>query len=336
MAKRDIIVVGGSMGSGPVLKALLGGLPADLPASLFITTHIPSTHASYLPEMLQSGSAIPVVRAVDGQPIEQGRAYVAAPDRHLLLVNGTIHLGAGPRENMVRPAIDPMFRSAALSYGPRAVGVVLTGLLNDGASGLTAIKQVGGAAVVQHPVDAQADEMPRAALEAVDADHVAPARDLAGLLSILATSDAGPSSPPSEHLAMEVAIAAGARLGTATLSQFAELSGITCPDCSGVLSEVRGEKPLRFRCQIGHAMTAEVVAAQRGGVDEAIRIALRVMEERVDLVARMARDARNSGRVAVAELYDQRLGEYQHYAATLREAAITTLRASRPPYEQPD
>ncbi|MBV9529338.1 chemotaxis protein CheB, partial [Sphingomonas sp.] len=179
MAKRDIIAIGGSAGSGPVLRRIVSELPEDLSASVFVATHVPSQSAGYLAGVLASASAIPVSEAVDGQPIEQGHIYVAAPDRHLLLIDGTIRLGEGPRENMVRPAIDPLFRSAALSYGPRAVGVVLTGMLNDGASGLHAIKSVGGTAIVQHPLDAEADQMPLAALEATDADHVASSADLA-------------------------------------------------------------------------------------------------------------------------------------------------------------
>ena len=126
MAKRDIFVVGGSAGSSEPLRTLVTGLPKDFPGSLFITTHIPSTHESYLPDLLGSAAQIQVRAAVDGEPIEPGRAYVAARDRHLLLIDSTIRLGVGPRENMARPSIDPMFRSAALSYGPRATGVIVS------------------------------------------------------------------------------------------------------------------------------------------------------------------------------------------------------------------
>ncbi len=326
---KDIIAVGGSTGSNAVLREMLRQLPTDLPASIFITTHIPSHSPSLLAEVLQGNAAIPVRQAVDGQPVERGQAYVAAPDRHLLLIDGTIRLGAGPRENMVRPSIDPLFRSAALSYGPRVIGVVLTGMLNDGASGLHAIKSMGGTAVVQHPIDAEADQMPLAALEAVEVDHVAPAADLGKLLGELAGSKAGSPSAPSDALRLEVEIAAGARLGSENLLRFATPSPLSCPDCAGVLSEVNGARPLRFRCQIGHAYTAEAYASNSQEVDEAIRVALRVMEERVTLVQRMALDARQTGRTAVAELYETRAEEYRRYASTLREAAISSLRDGR-------
>ncbi|WP_102960837.1 chemotaxis protein CheB [Mangrovicella endophytica] len=325
-AKRDIIAIGGSTGSGAVLKKLVAALPGDLEASIFVSTHIPPSGANFLSDILSSNAHLPVSQAIDGQPIERGCIYVAAPDRHLLVTGETIRLGLGPRENMARPAIDPLFRSAALAFGSRAVGVVLTGLLNDGASGLSAIKACGGTTVVQHPLDAEADEMPLAALEATHVDYVASADDLAGTLAEVIRSDAGPSQPPSDTLRLEVEIAAGARLGSAHLLELAQPSALSCPDCNGVLSEVRGSRPLRYRCQIGHGFTAEFLASRIDDVDEAIRVAMRIMEERVTLVERMARDARESGRSAVADLYESRAKEYQRYATTLRDAAVSSLR----------
>ena len=334
IGKKDIVVIGGSAGSSAVLKRLLGDLPRDLPASVFVSTHIPTHATNFLAEMLDVGASMPVSRAVHGQPIERGHVYVAAPDRHLLLIDGTIRLGEGPRENMARPSIDPLFRSAALSYGPRAVGVVLTGMLNDGAAGLHAIKACGGTAVVQHPLDAEADQMPLSALEATDVDHVVSAAALGSLLASIVQSDAGAAIIPSDDLWLEVEIAAGVRLGSLNLRQIATPSPLSCPDCHGVLSEVNGSRPLRYRCQIGHAHTAESLAANIDEVDDAIRVAMRVMEERVTLVERMALDARQTGRIAVAELYDARGDEYRRYATTLRDAAVSALRLGRPPRER--
>lgn len=331
---KDIIAIGGSAGSSVGLKKLLGDLPGDLPASVFVSTHIPAHSPSLLAEVLGNKANLPVAQALDGQPVEKGRVYVAAPDRHLLLVDGTIRLGAGPRENMVRPSIDPFFRSAALSYGSRVIGVVLSGMLNDGAAGLHAIKGRGGTAVVQHPLDAEADQMPLAALEATEVDHVASAADLGPLLATLAQSPAGPSRASDECLELEVEIATGARLGSDRLNRMASPSPLSCPDCHGVLSEVNNGRPLRYRCQIGHAYTAETLAAHIDEVDEAIRVAMRVMEERVTLVERMALDARQTGRTAVAELYEARAEEYRRYAVTLRDAAVTSLRSGRAPRGQ--
>jgi two-component system chemotaxis response regulator CheB len=176
--------------------------------------------------------------------------------------------------------------------------------------------------------------MPRAALEAVNADHVARADEVADLLRDLVREDASPSVPPSDELVFEVEVAAGAPIGSRQLRAFATAAPLTCPECQGVLSEMHGSKPLRFRCQIGHGYTAEALAAQTRGVDEAIRVAMRVMEERVELVSRMARDARATGRLAVAELYEHRAEEYARHAQTLRDAALLNIRM-RGPSEDP-
>jgi len=169
--------------------------------------------------------------------------------------------------------------------------------------------------------------MPLAALQAVNADEVASAHDLAGLISEVVSRDVGPANRCPESLALEVEIAAGARLGADALTKIADPKALTCPECQGVLSEVRGERPLRYRCQIGHAQTAEVLEALNGSVGDALRIALRVMEERVTLVTRMANDARDTGRSAVAELYEARAKEFERYATILRDAAVGTSRS---------
>ncbi|WP_424813178.1 chemotaxis protein CheB [Roseococcus sp. YIM B11640] len=330
MALKDIVAIGGSLGSSSVIKRILGELPSDFPAAVLIATHMPGSGAGYLAEALAGHSALPVCEAVDGQPIEHGHVYVAAPDRHLLLAGGTILLGTGPRENMARPAIDALFRSAALNFGPRVVGLVLSGLLNDGASGLHAIKAMGGTTIVQHPLDSEASEMPAAALQVVDADHVGRIAELSGLLRQSAGQEAGPAPSPTPELELEVSIAAGRRLGSVELRRLADPVPLVCPHCQGVLSQIKDSKPLRFRCQIGHAFTAEaVMASAESGVGEALRIAMRLMEERAELVSRMARDARESGRPAVAELYEARFAEYSSYAATLRRAATVDLIATR-------
>lgn len=326
---KDIVVIGGSTGSQPVLQQILSDLSPQTPASIFIATHLHYKSPGYLPEILARVGPLPVSQAIDGQPIEKGHVYVAAPDRHLLVVDGTMRLGDGPRENMTRPAIDPLFRSAALSYGSRAIGLVLSGMLNDGASGLSAIKACGGTTVVQHPLDALADQMPRAALEVVDADEVASASDLGALLNRLIGSEAGKAVTCPDMVALEVEIAAGSRLGSEKLRKIADPSPMSCPDCHGVLSEMRDQQPLRYRCQTGHAVTAEIMSARADEFEEAMRIALRVMEERVSLVTRMAEDARQTGRTAVAELYDSRAEDYARYATVLRRAAIGAVRPDR-------
>jgi two-component system chemotaxis response regulator CheB len=235
-------------------------------------------------------------------------------------------LGSGPRENMVRPSIDALFRSAALQYGPRVIGVVLSGLLSDGAAGLNAIKRCGGIAVVQDPADAIADEMPSRALEATTVDLCVPGARLGDVLSELARERAGEVLPVPPEIKLEVEIAAGERIGSDSLRRIADPAALTCPDCGGVLSTLKLGKPLRFRCQVGHAYTADVLAKeQESRVDEAMRVALRIIEERAELVTRMAEEGRQSGRRAVAEMYDARATEYREYADLIRRAVLGSL-----------
>ncbi len=332
MSKRDLVVVGGSTGSSEVLKPFVEALPPDYAGSVFVTVHMPADGALALGAMLERLAKLPVGYPTDGEPIAPGRVYLAAPDRHLMLVDGVVRYGFGPRENMMRPAIDPLFRSAAAAYGPRVVGVILSGMLNDGAAGLEAVARCGGLTVVQEPETAVAPDMPRAACRVVTPDYLAPPARLAGLVAALARQDAtGPPCEVSEALRLEVEIALGRRLGSERLQRLGNPAALTCPECLGVLSHMRDSKPMRFRCQTGHGFTTEILEANdTERVEEALRIALRLVEERVELTGRMAQDARNHGRKAVS-LYDGRTREYGGYAETLRAAAVALMRRAEEP-----
>jgi two-component system chemotaxis response regulator CheB len=326
MVRRDVIVVGGSAGSGAVLRRVLPALPAALPAAIFVVTHTGPAGTPYLVEHLDEACGLRVATAVDGQPIERGHIYFAPADHHMLVFPGVIRLGRGPRENMARPAVDPLFRSAALAFAGRVIGLVLSGFLNDGAAGLYAIERRGGLAMAQHPLDAEVPSMPQAALDACRAGDAVRVADLAGALLRHVGEPASADAPASPELDLEVRIAMGSRLGSAKLGQLAEPSALSCPHCQGVLSEMRTPGPLRYRCQTGHAFTAETaLAAQQNDIDEALMVALRVMEERVTLTQRMCREARDQGRDAMAETYEARADEYSRYAGVLREAAIRTV-----------
>jgi two-component system, chemotaxis family, protein-glutamate methylesterase/glutaminase len=328
---RNIIVISGSSGATAPLKAILGALPAGLPAAVFIVLHIPARSIGTLATVAAAAARLPVHTAEHGMPIAPGNIYLAVPDHHLILANGYLKLGRGPRENLARPAIDPLFRSAAISYGPRVIGVILSGLLSDGASGLEAIKRCGGLAVVQDPADAIADEMPRNAMRATTIDLSVPSARIGDVLSELAREPAGPGLPVPPDIRLEVDIAAGERIDSDLLRRFADPAALTCPNCQGVLSAVRGSKPLRFRCQVGHAVTADLLATeQENAVDEALRVALRIIEERAELVARMAEDERLSGRRSVAEMYSERAREYRGYAETIRRAVLRSISPMTP------
>jgi two-component system, chemotaxis family, protein-glutamate methylesterase/glutaminase len=326
MSNRDIIVIGGSAGATAPLKQILSRLPPDLPAAVLIVLHIPAQGIGILSTVASSAGPLPVRQAENGMKIEPGQVYLAAPDHHLLLSEDRVFLGRGPRENMVRPAIDALFRSAAINYGPRVIGVLLSGLLSDGSAGLNAIKRCGGISVVQDPSDAIADEMPRSALEATIIDLCVPGAGMGDVLSDLVREAPGAALPIPPEIRLEVEIAAGERIGSDNLLSMADPAALTCPACGGVLSEVRESRPMRFRCQVGHAFTGDVLAKeQEGRVDEALRVALRIIEERAELVQRMAADGRRSGRPAVAEMYQARAAEYRAYADMIRRVVLKSL-----------
>jgi two-component system chemotaxis response regulator CheB len=328
MSNRDIIVIGGSAGATQPLKQILSRLPPDLPAAVFVVLHIPAQGIGILSTVARSAGPLPVRQAENGMEIEPGQIYLAAPDHHLLLSRDRVLLGRGPRENLVRPAIDALFRSAAIAYGPRVIGVLLSGLLSDGAAGLNAIKRCGGIAVVQEPTDAISDEMPRRAMEETTVDLCVPGATMGDVLSELAREQAGAALPIPPEIRLEVEIAAGDRIGSDKLLAFADPVALTCPGCGGVLSEVKDSRPMRFRCQVGHAFTVDALAKeQEGRVDEALRVALRIIEERAELVQRMAADGRRSGRPAVAEMYQARAAEYREYADMIRRAVLQSLDA---------
>jgi len=323
MASRDIIVIGGSTGAVEALKRICSDLPADLPAAVFVALHTGRHQNDLLAGVLGQRSGLRVTTAKDAEPVEPGRIYVAPADRHLLVMEGVIRLGRGPRENMSRPAVDPLFRSAAVSYGPRVIGVVLTGLLNDGSSGLAAVKQCGGLAVVQNPSDAAADEMPLCALRSCEVDYRASVSELGKLLGQLGREPAGPPVPVPADICLEVQIALGRTIDAPGLSDIAQPAPFTCPSCGGVLSELRSKPPLRFRCQVGHAYTAEALAQeQEGSTDEALRIALRIIDNHATLLERMAADARATNRNNSASMHEERAGELRRHSETIRQALL--------------
>ncbi|HET8610566.1 MAG TPA: chemotaxis protein CheB [Burkholderiales bacterium] len=323
MGQRDIIAIGGSLGAVEAVKQLCGDLPPDIAATLFIVVHIGSESRNMLAGAIGARSAIPVTTAVGGETPQRGHAYVAPAGHHLLVMDGVVRLGRGPRENMARPAIDPLFRSVGISYGPRAIGVVLTGMLNDGAAGLADLKRCGGTTVVQNPTEATAPEMPLGALAGSDVDYRAPLGEMAQLLVKLSGEDAAPAPEVPEDIRLEAGIALGRRSDPETTAKFADPVRLSCPACGGVLSQIRRWPPLRFRCQVGHAYTAEVLAAeQESDVDEAMRVALRIVEERMVLIEKLADDARRNGHHAAAAAHEQRAGRYRAYVESLQKAVL--------------
>ena len=309
MPGHDIIVAGASAGGMEALQILVRGLPADLPAALFVVWHLPPHSFGVLPDVLDRSGPLPAAHARDGEPIVPGRIYVAPPDRHLLLEPGYVRLTRGPKENHFRPAIDPLFRSAAIAYGPRVVGVVLSGTLDDGTAGLWTIKDRGGLAVVQDPDDALFAAMPRSALENVDVDARRPVAELGPVLAVLAqhpAKDAGGKSV-SEELNIENRIAMEENALERGVTKLGTPSLYTCPECHGVLLQLHNQAPLRFRCHTGHAFTADALVAQASEmIEENLWNVVRAVDENLLLLRQIADQLRAAGNLAAAErLLDQ-------------------------------
>jgi two-component system chemotaxis response regulator CheB len=314
------------------LRQLVSASPPDLNAAVFVVTHVPIHGSMLLAGMLAACTEMPVAYAMDGDAITPGRILIGPPDRHLMLTPSGVRLGLGPRENLCRPAIDAFFRSAAVAFGGRVVGVILTGMLNDGASGLLAVKQCGGVTVVQDPLDAAAPDMPRAALKAVEADHVVNLDAIAPLLASLAREEAPLGRAASAETRLEVEIAMGEAVVRDGLAEMAEPSTLSCPQCQGVLSEVMVEGPRRFRCQIGHALTADILdECQHNALETAMGVALRIVEERIGLLNRLASDARIQGNHAAAALHEARAQDYGEQAEILWRAVLTAVKTREPP-----
>jgi two-component system, chemotaxis family, protein-glutamate methylesterase/glutaminase len=333
MAGHDIIVIGASAGGVEALSQLVRGLPGDLAAAVFVVLHVPAHGTSVLPSILSRNGPLPARHPDDGEPIEHGKIYVAPPDSHLLIRRGQVRLSRGPRENGHRPSVDPLFRTAARSYGRRVVGVVLSGSLDDGTAGLSAVKQRGGKAIVQDPDDALYPGMPRSALESVDVDHRLPVSQIAPILVGLADEPVEEGAEPvpddmdieSEMAAFELdALQNDQRPGTP--------SAFACPDCAGVLWELQDGELIRFRCRVGHAWTANSLLAQQSeGIETALWTALRALEERAALSNRIAERMHRRGNDRTALRFEEQAHEARQRAAILREVLITEPNSNAEP-----
>jgi two-component system chemotaxis response regulator CheB len=290
----------------------------DLPAAIIVVLHVGAR--SHLETILAQAGPLPVASAVSGAVIERGKIHVAVPGFHLLLHDGHMLLRRGPRENLARPAIDPLFRSAAASFGGRVIGVVLSGALADGTAGLRAIKRCGGLAIAQDPADALVPSMPRSALRHVALDHVCRAEDIAGLLGKLVRQPAGPTPEIPLDIRIEAAIAAQELADMKIDDMLGTPSRFTCPECHGALWEIDDGSMLRFRCHVGHAFTPDTVLASQGEeIDRLLGTLLRSHQERAALAHRMAERERASERHALAQHLETRARDYEHDVRIMKE-----------------
>lgn len=324
---RDLIVIGASAGGIEALQSLLGALPPDIPAAVLVVLHTSGRSGSLLPQIMQRATRLKASHPEDKTPVEHGHVYIAPPDYHMLVQVNRIRVLQGPRENLHRPAIDPLFRSAAVCAGRRVIGVVLTGMLDDGTSGLMVIRAHGGVAIVQDPQTAMFSAMPRNALDQVPDARVLPLDEIAAELVRLAGEKLPEQADPGGHRSsLEEK---ETRLLELEMPQMenekrpGQPSAFACPDCGGVLWELEENGFLRFRCRVGHAFTARHLSAeQRQAIETALWSALRALEESAGLYGRLAERATSSQHGKAAERYQERADNTEQNARVLREFLV--------------
>jgi two-component system chemotaxis response regulator CheB len=331
---RDIIVIGSSSGGVEALVELVRGLPKGFPASIFVVCHIAPHARSVLPEILSRSGPVLAVPAVDNEPFYPGQIYVAPPDRHLLIIDGRMQVVRGPRENHHRPAIDPLFRSAARACGSRVVGVILSGGMTDGVAGLLAVRTAGGVSVVQDPRDAKVAALPQSATELAGADHIVPAAQLAPLLTTLIS---GPTAAPggaamSDPMEKMPEIAEEDFREQVDGKRRGQVSTFSCPECGGTLWQVDETVLVRFRCHIGHAYYGDTLFAEQAeALEAALWIAVRTFRERTVLARQMARLEHERGQSQVAKRYEDEADLSERYDALIRQYLLNGPGAGVPP-----
>jgi two-component system chemotaxis response regulator CheB len=322
-----IIVIGASAGGVEALRSVFRSLDSGINAAIFVVLHILPESESYLPQILSRYGRIPVQHAEDGEKIKPGRAYIAPPDRHLILQDGRMRLTFGPRVNHTRPAIDPLFESAANQYGPDVTGVILSGLLHDGAKGLLTIKQAGGIAIVQKPEDALFGSMPDSALQNTEVDYILPARNISAVLNKLSSELVLEKGETRVKEQLPDFSQDEVELIREEVRSFAEgqtpnqRSVLTCPDCGGVLWELKDGQLVRYRCHTGHVYeAASLLSSYDRDFEKAFWTAIRVMVEKAAISNRLAIHAKANGDNEREAFYLSQAKEAEKEAVRVRES----------------
>jgi two-component system chemotaxis response regulator CheB len=323
-AVRDVVVIGASAGGTSALIELVRSLPPDFPAAVFVVLHIPPYATSRLPEILSRSGPLPAVHPRDGDPIETGKIYVAPPDHHLLMDKDKISVKKGPKENRFRPSVDALFRSAAYNFGSRVIGVVLSGVLDDGTSGLWSIKRMGGLTVIQDPEDTLFPNMPVNVLEYVEVDHISPVAAMAALFSRLIEESVHVkpklSARDEKLMEMEIVIATQDNAFEMGIMEMGILTPFTCPECHGVLVRLEEEKIIRFRCHTGHAYTIRALLSEvTESVEQRLWQAMRGLEETNLLLNKMGDHLKESSQPELAQLFFNKAKKVARQAKVVHE-----------------
>jgi two-component system, chemotaxis family, protein-glutamate methylesterase/glutaminase len=336
---RDIVVIGASAGGVRALRKIIRALPANINAAILVCVHVAPDRPSLLPKILGKSGVLPARHPKDKEKIRRGCIYVAPPDNHLLVEGDLLRILRGPQENRFRPAIDALFRSAARAHGPRVIGVVLTGNLDDGTVGLQAIKHCGGVTIVQDPKEAEYTSMPTSAMRFATIDHSVPLADLPALLMRLVEEAPGeaPSDVPA-YVEGESNIAAQKMNTQEFLDNVEKIGSRTtyaCPLCNGSIWQIGNDEPLRFRCHVGHSFTAEFFwAEQSQNLENALWSAIRIMEEKVTFARQFARRLRDNKLDQVADKYESSASAIDEELTVIRDVIVSGRATTRNVFEE--
>lgn len=306
MGKRNIVVIGASAGGFEALKQIIQNFPSDLQASVFIVWHMATDARGILPDVFNKLNTIHAANAYDNETIKPNRIYVAPPDHHLIIEEGHVRVTRGPKENRFRPAVDPLFRSAAYAYGSQVIGVILSGALDDGTAGLWRIKASGGLAIVQDPADAEVPSMPQSAMLEVEVDHCVPVAELSALLARLSSEEIIEETVimKDEKTKIEIDIAAQENALQHGAMNLGVLSPYTCPECHGVLSKIMDGSLTRFRCHTGHAYSADtLMVALTENIEDSLYSAIRGMDESIFLLNHVGDHYAEINQLQIAAVY---------------------------------
>jgi two-component system chemotaxis response regulator CheB len=317
--KPNVIVMGGSAGSIGPFERILASLPANLPAAVFVVLHVAPYAGAGILEHLGRLASMKWSVAKDGATFAHGEIVFAPPDHHLIVKAGRVCVTHSPRENLWRPSIDVLFRSAAVAHGARVTGVILSGALDDGSAGLVAVKRCGGVAIAQSPGEAEVPSMPEAAILNASVDHVLTVDAIAPALERLMQEAPRPESLIPDDLVLEAQFAENGRPSLEVNDELGRLSEFTCSECAGPLWK-RNDEMLRYRCLTGHALSAR--SLEQGltrNLDGALWAAIRQFEQRANLCNKMAADERARGRGLTAGVYEEREREARQHAQAMRQ-----------------
>lgn len=325
---RDIIVIGTSAGGVEALPRILQQLPADLRAAILIVQHLAVTRAPQLASILDRVAPLPVAWAEQGAPIRRGQILIAPPDVHFLISDEHVNLSGGPRENHARPSIDKLFRSAAAAYGARVVGVLLTGMLDDGVAGLVAIRASGGIVLVQDPNTAEFPELPARALQALVPDRTLPL-DAIGVALLELVGTPAIARPARAEVVLEAALDRHGPTEPKRMAQLGPQAPLSCPECHGPLWQVGTDEGPRYRCYLGHVATARDLLEQNTNeIEAALWSAVRALNDRAITLEELATDSQRIGRGTSAEHYGERAREARRQAELARQF-VTDLGRTR-------